>query len=237
MPRYSFAQFPPVRGSLWIRTIVMAVSAVLLLGGCQSGSTPSETSTTTAPPTAGSSAPGSSSPGTPAPGTEGASAAGTPSPSGAYKPADATGKARNVPVPVMPALAKENTKEGLEAFIRYWYAQLSYVDETGDMSGWLPLFAQECRLCLRLQESGEDGYVKGRWLAGGQITVPVIEVQWQASKDTQWSKVQVIQQAINYYNADGSVGRARDEASNDAFALIARFTVSGWTVTDLGLLT
>lgn len=220
MPHRSFGHIPTARASLWIRTIGLAMAAVLLLGGCQGSGTPSGTSTTTASP------------------TESAPASGTraPTPTAAYKPADAKGKAQNVPVPVMPALAKENTKEGLEAFIRYWYAQLSYVDETGDTAGWLPLFAPECRLCLRLQESGKDGYVKGRWLSGGRINIPTIEVQWQASKDNQWSKVQVIQEAIDYYNPDGSVGRTRDEASNDAFALVATFTENGWTVTDLGLL-
>ncbi|WP_238703273.1 DUF6318 family protein [Arthrobacter sp. TS-15] len=152
-----------------------------------------------------------------------------------YKPADAKGKAQNVPVPVMPDLAKENSKAGLEAFIGYWYAQLSYVGETGDMSAWLPLISQECRLCLRLQESGEDGYVNGRWLAGGKITVPAIELQWTADA-LKSAKVQVIQEQIDYYNADGSIGRTRSEASNDAFALFARFADGAWTVVDLGVI-
>jgi hypothetical protein len=152
-----------------------------------------------------------------------------------YKPADATGKAQNVPVPVMPDLAKENSKAGLEAFIGYYYAQLSYVGETGDMSSWLPLISQDCQLCLRLQESGEDGYKNGRWLAGGKISVPAIEMQWTA--DTlKTAKVQVIQNQIDYYNADGSIGRPRSEASNDAFALFARFDDGAWTVVDLGVI-
>ena len=37
-----------------------------------------------------------------------------PTPSASYKPADATGKAQNVPVPVLPDAAKAETKEGLE---------------------------------------------------------------------------------------------------------------------------
>ncbi|WP_236558766.1 DUF6318 family protein [Arthrobacter sp. 9V] len=152
-----------------------------------------------------------------------------------YKPADAQGKAQNVPVPVMPELAKENSKAGLEAFIGYWYAQLSYVGETGDMSFWLPLTSRDCRLCLRLQESGEDGYVDGRWLSGGKISIPVVEVQWTA--DTmRAAKVQVVQEQIDYYNADGSIGRSRSEASNDAFALFAKFADGAWTVVDLGVI-
>ncbi|MFJ4210777.1 DUF6318 family protein [Paenarthrobacter sp. NPDC089675] len=96
----------------------------------------------------------------------------------------------------MPALAKENSKEGLEAFVRYWYAQLSYVDETGEMSGWLPLFTEDCRLCVGLRKSGEDGYTKGRWLEGGRISVPSVEVQWKTMSGPLATKVQVVQEAI-----------------------------------------
>ena len=45
----------------------------------------------------------------------------TPTPAASYKPADATGRAQNVPVPVLPEAAKAETKEGLEAFARYWF--------------------------------------------------------------------------------------------------------------------
>lgn len=224
MPRLSLASFTV----LTVRIAAAAFGISLLLTGCQGGSSPgsppSETGSTTASPTPRAS--GSGSPAAPS---------GSAAPSGVYKAADAKGKAQNVPVPVMPELAKENTKEGLEAFIRYWYAQLSYVDETGDMSSWLPLISRDCRLCVRLQESGEDGYTKGRWLAGGTISVPVIEVQW-AADTVKVAKVQVIQEQIDYYNQDGSAGRTRSEASNDAFALFASFDNSTWIVVYLGVI-
>ena len=40
-----------------------------------------------------------------------------------------------MPVPELPEAAKAETKEGLEAFARYWFALLNYAYETGDMSG------------------------------------------------------------------------------------------------------
>ncbi|WP_232481444.1 DUF6318 family protein [Arthrobacter sp. YN] len=205
----------------------MGVAVALLLGGCQGGPTPggspSETLSTTASPATSASVPAASA--TP----------NSPPASAVYKPADAKGKAENVPVPVMPELAKENSKAGLEAFIGYWYAQLSYVDETGDMSSWLPLISEDCRLCLRLRESAEDGYTDGRWLTGGKISVPVVEVLWR-DNSIQSAKVQVIQQQIDYYNADGSIGRSSSEASNDAFALFAKYVDGSWIVVDLGVI-
>ena len=215
MPCHPIAAISPAR----VRVAAVVWCAVWLLTGCSTQvSPPSPTSTTTAAP---------------------ASSAPAPAPSstapGAYKPADANGKAQNVPVPVMPELAKENSKAGLEAFIGYWYEQLSYVDETGDMSAWLPLNSPNCRLCAQLQKSGEDAYINGRWIAGGRITVPVIHVQWSA-ENVPAATVQVIQERIDYYNADGSVGRMRSEASNDAFAFFAKHIEGAWTVVDLGVI-
>ncbi|MFK4640862.1 DUF6318 family protein [Paenarthrobacter histidinolovorans] len=219
MPRLSSAF-----SFLHARTLGVLVGLAVLLTGCQGGSPTAGTSepqTTTASPTSSVSVPAASA---------------APASSGAYKPADAKGKAQNVPVPVMPELAKENSKAGLEAFIGYWYAQLSYVGETGDMSSWLPLIAPECRLCTRLQESGKQSYTDGRWLAGGKISVPAIEVQWKGGS-VEAAKVQVVQDQIDYFNADGSVGRSKSNASNDAFAFFAKHADGKWIVVDLGIIT
>ncbi|MCW3768715.1 DUF6318 family protein [Paenarthrobacter ureafaciens] len=225
MPYHPTDLFAPAR----LRGAGLALAATLLLTGCQGG-TPSPPNTTTAEPTSSATATGA-----PAPAASDSGSAGAPS-AGVYKPADAKGKAENVPVPVMPDLAKENSREGLEAFVRYWYAQLSYVDETGDMSGWLPLFTPDCRLCMALQESGNDGYRNNRWLEGGRITVPSVEVFWVRAPGPQVATVQVIQEEIKYYNADGTTGREASEASNDAFAFFADYVDDGWKVVDLGVI-
>ena len=134
--------------------LAAAVAGALLLAGCSSGGAPSGTTTTTATPTV--SAP--------------ASPSESPSPvgstAGAYKPADAKGRAENVPVPVMPAAARENTKEGLEAFIAYYYAVKNYANETGDIATLSNLSSPECAACNRLLKGTTDSYVDGRWMAG-----------------------------------------------------------------------
>ncbi|WP_416417842.1 DUF6318 family protein [Paenarthrobacter aromaticivorans] len=225
MPRLSFASFTVAT----VRVAAAGIGVSLLLSGCQGGSTPgsppSESSPTTASPTSGAT-------GSPSP--VGPSA--TTAPSGVYKPADPKGKAQNVPVPVMPELAKENTKEGLEAFIRYWYAEQNYAIETGDSSGWKRFTAPDCRACNRIQEGIDDSNVHGRWLAGGKITVPVVEPLWTDNAVGQQAKVQVIQERADYFNADGTTGRAFEKATNSAFGLSASFGPDGWTVADLGLI-
>jgi hypothetical protein len=92
---------------------VVAVS-VLALSGCSGGGEPQAgpTATAVASPAASGSGSASATP----------SATPTPKPTPVYKPADAKGRAQNVPVPVKPALADKNTKEGLEAFAKYWFS-------------------------------------------------------------------------------------------------------------------
>lgn len=225
MSRLSFASFPV----LTVRVGSVALAVSLLLSGCQGGSSPSsaptETGSTTAAPT-----PDTSSPGSPA------VTSGTTAPSGVYKPADAKGKAQNVPVPVMPELAKENTKEGLEAFIRYWYAQQNYAIETGDQSIWSVLSTGECLTCKRIEKGIRDSYINGRWTAGGTISTPVIEPLWTEGAKVQQAKVQVIQDQADYFNADGTTGRPSEPSTNSAFGIFAGFGTTGWTVSSLGII-
>ncbi|WP_224093499.1 DUF6318 family protein [Arthrobacter sp. StoSoilB13] len=206
----------------------LGLTASLLLTGCQGGQPggpPSETSSTTASPTSGVLSPRPSA-------TE---SSGSATPAAVYKPADAKGKAKNVPVPVMPELAKENSKAGLEAFIRYWYAVGNYADETGDISNLRALSTPECQACTYFQKASTDSNKNGRWLVGGKVRIPTIEIVWDDTENTHQAKVQVIQDAINYYNADGTEGRQADAETNDAFVVVATFQTS-WKVVDTGVI-
>ncbi|WP_236593428.1 DUF6318 family protein [Paenarthrobacter ureafaciens] len=228
MPYRPTHSFTPAR----LRRAGLALAAALLLTGCQGG-TPSPPSTTTAEPTSSATTTGAPTPGA----SESGSAVSSGAPSaGVYKPADAKGKAENVPVPVMPELAKENSKEGLEAFIRYWYAQQNYAIESGDRSGWAPLNSGECVACARIEKGIGDSHTGGRWSAGGTISVPAIEPIWHDNSNSQQAKVQVVQQQIDYYNPDGSRGRPSESATNSAFGFMVKFGIDGWTVTNLGLI-
>lgn len=210
-----------------IRGAVFGLTAALLLTGCQGGppgGSPSESSSTTAP-TSGASSPGPS----------GTGPSGSAAPATVYKPADAKGKAQNVPVPVMPELAKENSEAGLEAFIRYWYAIGNYADETGDISNLRTLSTPECQACTYFQKASTDSYKNGRWLVGGTVHIPRIEIVWDAAGNNHQARVQVIQDAINYYNADGTEGRPADAETNDAFVVVATFQTT-WKVVDTGVI-
>ncbi|MDR6507149.1 DUF6318 family protein [Arthrobacter oryzae] len=173
-------------------------------------------------------------------GSVSASASATPSPtptaSAAYKPADAKGKAENVPVPVLPEAAKAETKEGLEAFAKYWYEALSYAYETGDTTTWSAMTSTNCAFCTRIRQGLESAYAKGRWVAGGKMSTPSVAGIFKPETPSQQVKIQSIQDQIDYYDADGSVGQPPTPSSNTASVMIAVFESGSWKVSDLGLI-
>jgi hypothetical protein len=167
-----------------------------------------------------------------------ASVTGAPSPTSTavYKPADAKGKAENVPVPVLPEAAKANTKEGVEAFARYWFQALSYAYETGDTEHWSPKTASQCVFCASLKKGLDSGYSKGRWLVGGKMTTPSIRALYKPDAPSQQVEIQTIQDQIDYFEADGSISQPPTPPSNSATVMIAVFESDAWKVSDLGLI-
>ncbi|MDQ0029631.1 DUF6318 family protein [Arthrobacter bambusae] len=165
-----------------------------------------------------------------------ATATPTPTPTPVYKPADAKGKAENVPVPVLPAAAKENSKEGVEAFARYWFQALSYAYETGDVSAIKRSTGPNCIFCNGLQESIGQSWTDGKWIVGGRIETPVVEGKPGTGAESRQATVQVIQQQVEIRKADGSLYQEPTEASNSASQVVATFRVDGWVLTDLGLI-
>lgn len=197
---------------------IASLAAALTLTACGNGGQPQagETTTSSVSPSATS---------TP-----------TPTPTAVYRPADAKGKAENVPVPVLPEAAKANSKEGLEAFAKYWYQALSYAYETGDLTSWSLTTSADCTFCTRLRQGVESAYAKGRWVVGGKMSTPSVAGIFKPEAPSQQVRIQSIQEQIDYYDADGSVGQPATPSSNTASVMIAVFESGTWKVSDLGLI-
>jgi hypothetical protein len=203
-----------------LRTAALAVvgAAALALTGCNSGGEPNN---------GGSASPSASESATP-------SATPTPTPAGAYKPADATGRAQNVPVPVLPEVAKTETKEGLEAFAAYWFEQLNFAYQTGDISGIQAVTSSSCQFCANITSSLITNYEGGRWLSGGKIVIPSAATTFHREADGNYQViVQVQQAAINYYQSSGSEFRAVTQPSDTGNVLLINFKDSEWHVNGL----
>lgn len=158
----------------------------------------------------------------------------TPTPTASYRPADAKGRAQNVPVPVMPAAAKAKTKEGLEAFARYWFEQLNYAYETGKTNELSATTAQTCELCSNLVGAVKHNYQGDRWLVGGKIAAAAISTKFDAGTDGNYQVVVQVQQSkISYFAPDRSQFRAPTPPSDTGNIMLSAFRNGAWQVTGL----
>lgn len=210
-----------VRTSFGLRSgaAVIAVAGTLLVAGC-SGGAPADPGTGS--PTPSQSASPSASP-TP-----------TLTPSAVYKPADASGPAQNVPVPVLPEVAKTETKEGAEAFTKYWFEVLDYSYQTGDVSNLQKITSPNCDYCSKLTDSVTTNYQGGRWLAGGKFTTPAVSTTFEKASDGNFQVIlQVLQTPINYYESAGKEFRSASKGSNTGNVLLVTFEGGAWHANDL----
>ncbi|MBX7445753.1 MULTISPECIES: DUF6318 family protein [unclassified Arthrobacter] len=167
--------------------------------------------------------------------TPSASATPTPTPSAAYKPADASGPAQNVPVPVLPEVAKTETKEGAEAFTKYWYETLSYAYETGNSRKLENVSGPGCVFCKGLKDGIDEAWSEGRWISGGTIQTPAITATVESGAQAH-AEVQVIQATIEIRRPDGSLLQEPTPATNTGSRAGLTFGPTGWVMTDLGLI-
>ncbi|MBG0741505.1 hypothetical protein IV500_19255 [Paeniglutamicibacter antarcticus] len=157
----------------------------------------------------------------------------TPSPTAAipvYKPADATGPAQNVPLPVKPPLADEFSKAGIEAFARYWYDTLSYAFETGEMSPLESISDPGCIPCARTKAGVAPWHQEGRWTVGGQMIVVGAQSSFEVAPDGTHQVVSSVhQKLISYYRADGTLVESHPETTPAADILIGSYENGKWT--------
>lgn len=179
------------------------MAAVLVLSGCSgSGDEPGAEAATGG---SGSSASSSASADATASGTASASASPTPTqPAAAYKPASAEGPAENVPLPVMPELAKQESKEGLEAFAEYWYALINYGYETGDAKPVRDISGPECSVCDGFYKTVDSGFKGEDWMAGATVKVRDIHSDFIRTQSGQYQVlIQISQKDLEYYGPNG----------------------------------
>ncbi|NVM97233.1 DUF6318 family protein [Arthrobacter sp. SDTb3-6] len=194
----------------------MALAAVLALAGCGTDSPPNR-----APSPASASATGAAPPTTAAP---------TTPPIPVYKPATANGPAQNVPVPVLPAKAKEFSKAGLEAFATYWYSTLGYVYETGDSKPMMAITGNSCSTCERTNGPVGDWYRSGGWITGGRLKVHSATSSFEHAADGSYQAIVIIEQSpVSYYSADGTLDEALAPTIARPDIVVATYSNARWT--------
>ncbi|WP_416377105.1 DUF6318 family protein [Arthrobacter sp. CDRTa11] len=169
------------------------------------------------------------------PASESATPTATPTPTASYKPASASGPAENVPVPVLPEVAKTETKEGAEAFAKYWFSVLSYAYETGEVADFEKLEPPSCVACQKVKGVIQDWHSDGRWLVGGKLSTPVASTTFVRGQDGRYQvAVQVRQEPLSYFRPDGTVARTDPQAPDQGNLLILAYENDAWSAVELG---
>ncbi|XAS64739.1 DUF6318 family protein [Micrococcaceae bacterium Sec5.8] len=159
----------------------------------------------------------------------------TPTPAASYKPADASGRAQNVPVPELPETAKAETKEGLEAFARYWFQLLSYGYETGELAQFEEMTSPDCEPCTKAKSVIKAWHAEGRWLIGGKITTPTVSTEFVPDAAATYQVVVQAQQTpLTYMRQDASVARSDPQPDDTGNLLLVTFSGRKWTVLNVG---
>ena len=181
---------------------------------------------------------GTQPPGSPPPASQSPSEPVTPSaastPTASYKPADATGRAQNVPVPELPEAAKAETKEGAVAFAKHWYTLLNYAYQTGEFRLMDEVTDPSCRLCAKVRSGIVEWNSEGRWIAGGLLQAKGAYTNFvKTSRGTYQVTTQLEQSAGALYRADSRVEKSVPASQVLADIMILRFSDGRWMAMDV----
>jgi hypothetical protein len=151
-------------------------------------------------------------------------------------PASSKGPARNLPRPVLPESAKQNTKEGFEAFTQYWFDTITYGLETGDPEPLIESSSQECKMCASYSNSIQALRESGDWQVG-----PTWRVRGFISDFTKDPVGRVAgnfaleESSSSTYSADRDLKRTRAGGRLTGAELVyARYEASRWRVVEAG---
>ncbi|MHA7176704.1 DUF6318 family protein [Arthrobacter sp. Sr24] len=146
-----------------------------------------------------------------------------------YKPATAEGPAQNVPFPVLPAKAREFSKEGLLSFAEYWYSTLGYAFETGDADPMMEISDADCKTCPQISEPVGAWYKENGWIVGGQMVVIQSTTTFvETPEGTYQALLLVRQNKVSYYKSDGSLSFDYPQDIAEKNILIASFNGDLW---------
>lgn len=160
-----------------------------------------------------------------------------------YVPASADGPAQNVPEPSLPAVATENSEEGAEATLQYFWEAVDYARLTGDSSHLDMVSSSSCDFCAGFMEDWQDVYKEGHWaVTYGEAEHQVSETWVGTGQDEDVPSADVLfalsDPAVDLYNESGDVTESSDgsETATDWFAiLLYDATAERWQIDWIGV--
>lgn len=153
----------------------------------------------------------------------------TPTPT-AYVPASEKAPAQNVPVPVMPEAAKQQTKEGWEAFAKYFIEELNYMVETNDPSRVEKLSVGDCDFCRTEIDFANFANEQKQWAVGGRYAFESARTQLEKDRLGNVGGTIVISRAAgSYVDIQGPLNDVAPSAGSQWYLQLSP-TSDGWMV-------
>ena len=95
-----------------------------------------------------------------------------------YIPASADGPAQNVPEPKLPAVATENTEEGAEATLKYFWEAIDYARLTGETDPIALVSHDVCEFCDEYMDGWATRYHAGDWaVLHGEVDIEILTIE------------------------------------------------------------
>lgn len=142
----------------------------------------------------------------------------------------------NIPVPEKPALADENSVEGLEAFTEWWFELLNYAYATNDLEPLMAVTDEGCGTCENMKQSISDAYADGGWQVGGKVKVESFGSKFEPNvHGSVTAFIQSTQESIAIYDGSGELVVEYEDQSEPATSqLIGFYSDDRWSLLDLG---
>lgn len=153
----------------------------------------------------------------------------TPTPT-AYVPASEKAPAQNVPVPVMPEAAKQQTKEGWEAFAKYFIEELNYMVETNDTSRVEKLTSPNCKYCRSEMALAKGSADNNQWLVNGLFSVESVDGRLDPDREGNLSGLVVLTRSATQISDRVGVVYEIPAVEKNIWFLQLTPTKDGWVV-------
>jgi len=120
-----------------------------------------------------------------------------------------------VPQPTMPAAAKQHTREGVEAYARYFVDVANYAQRTGDTRGVQSLAGPDCATCAQYVADVKEWYRVGS-VRGGLLTITRVHTPAFRKGFSPVSLLDVDVSPVEWFDADGSKVGATEPGTPDS---------------------
>ncbi|GAA2509620.1 MAG: DUF6318 family protein [Kocuria sp.] len=134
-----------------------------------------------------------------------------------YEPATLAHPARNVPKPVMPDEAKQETEAGAQAFLDYRLATQWYAFQTGDTSLIRSVTSPSCTRCSDQYSRIDENFSDSKWMAGGYETAEILPDSFVQRKSGEYTApVHATSSGVIVFK-DGKVDSRQRPYDSDSF--------------------